>query len=384
MFENQPIQPPPTPAIPPAAAPIPPEDIHTMPERFLDAGTGAPSSPPPGGKLRKVLIIGLVVVVVGALGAGAWYYFTRLANKNANVNGTAKVNTNANQNRNLNLNANANANLNANLNTNLNANANTNANVNLNVNTNVNVNANANTNANTNVNASTTGSPTPISTDTDNDGLTDVEEPVYATQSTNSDTDGDGFVDGYRVLSNGKIEGEVYNGYCPTKTGNVRLDDTTCGLVRTYTNSAFNYALWIPKNWLAQATAADEKTVIVTPDIATTEFFQVSILDNPTQLSAKNYYVNLNPGVDPSKVKDATINGLDGVMSLDESTVYFVKGTKIYIVTYNTDALSKVNLRTTFTLMYRNFRLVTPSTSANTNANANTNSNTNSPPTLGQ
>lgn len=376
MFENEQNQVPPTPQTPPMAPMPSANDIHTMPERFLDSGSAMGGNPtggaPAGGRgKRMIMIVGISVVVLGGLGAGAWYYFTKLANSNTNTT----LNTNqANVNRNANTNANANANVNTNLNTNLNVNTNLNANANLNVNTNLNTNSNSNTNS-----ATTTGNPLPSTTDTDNDGFTDTEEQVYGTTTTNNDTDGDGFIDGYRLLANGKAEGESYNGYCPTKKGSVKLDDATCGIMRTYTNSTFSYALWVPKNWLAQPTNVDDKTVIITPDFATTEFFQVSVLDNPTQLSAKNYYLNLNPGVDPSKIKDATVNGLDGVLSLDESTVYFVKGTKTYVVTYNTDSLNALNLRTTFTIVQRSFHLVS-GTTTNTNSSSNANGNTNTPP----
>ncbi|MBI4089933.1 MAG: hypothetical protein HY421_00855 [Candidatus Kerfeldbacteria bacterium] len=370
MFENEPSTTPP-PTAPPSPA-LPPQDIHTMPERFMDTGAGGAAPRPTGGRGKKLLMVGISAVVLGGLGAGAWYYFTRLSSETAaNANVTANANTNANVNRNANLNRNLNANANANLN----ANVNSNANLNLNANANVNQNANVNVNTNANTNTSTAGTPLPLSTDTDSDGLTDTEEAVYSTQTNSNDTDGDGFIDGMRTLANGKIEGEVYSGYCPTKTGSVRLDADACALMQTYTNTAFNYALWVPTKWLSQPTSSDQKTVIITPDIATTEFFQVSVLDNPTQVTAKNYYLSLNPGIDPTKLKDATVNGLDGVLSLDESTVYFVKGTKIYIVSYNTNALSKVNLRTTFTAMYRSFHLVAPTTT-NTNTNVNSNTNT--------
>jgi len=384
MFDNEPVKmPPPNPMPQP---PMPPQDIHTMPERFLDAGgptSGAPASA--GGKGssgigKKLIIAGVSVVVVGALGAGAWYYFTKMSNSNTENGNITVVNTNrtnTNANSNTNLNSNLNSNVNSNLNTNSlpNTNVNTNLNQNSNTNLNSNLNSNVNSNLNTNTNSSTvtTGTPLSSSTDSDSDGFTDIEEQVYATNANNPDTDGDGFIDGMRKLANGSYEGEVYNGYCPTKIGSVRLDDTTCAAVRTYSNTTFNYAMWVPKNWLVQPTATDEKTVIITPDIATSEFFQISVLDNPTQLTAKNYYLSLNPGVDPTAIKDATTNGLDGVLSLDQSTVYLMKGTKMYIITYNTDSLTKVNFRSTFTMMYRSFRLVAATTTNTNTSTVNTN-----------
>jgi len=366
MFENEPNQMP-QPVPPPGQPPVMPatNDIHTMPERFLDSGAPASGGHGGGRSKRMIMIVVVSVVVLGALGAGAWYYFTQLANENANANVVLNVNRSNTNTSNLNTNTGLN------LNTNTGLNINTNPALNLNFNSNANANTNTSTNGNTNTSGTgTTGTPLPSSTDTDNDGLTDNEEQVYATTTNDNDTDNDGFIDGYRVLANGKAEGEAYSGYCPTKQGAVRLDDATCAIMRTYTNSTFDYALWVPKNWLAQATSTDEKTVVVTPDFATTEFFQVSVLDNPTQLSAKNYYLNLNPGVDPSKIKDVTVNGIDGALSLDESTVYFVKGTKTYVITYNTQSLNAANLRTTFTIMYRSFHLVASGT---TNANGNTN-----------
>lgn len=375
MFDNEPSQ---TPQAQPGKTAAAPQDFHTMPERFMDAGSGAPGAPlspkSSGGMGKKLMIAAVSAVVLGGLGAGAWYYFVKMQPSNENTNVAAGNTNTVNATTNTVLNQNLNANTNAV--TNLNANANTNVSGNLNFNLNLNTNSNLNFNLNTNTSLTTTGSPLPASTDTDSDGLTDIEEPVFGTLTSNSDTDADGFIDGMRTLANGKIEGEAYSGYCPVKSGSVKIDDASCGVLRTYTNTTYNYAIWVPKNWLTQATAGDDKTVIITPDIATAEFFQVQVLDNPSQLTAKSYYLSLNPGVDSSMLKDASVNGLDGVMSLDESTVYFVKGTKIYIINYNTDSLTRVNFRTTFSLMFRNFRLTAPVINTNTNTTITTNTNT--------
>lgn len=387
MFENQ------QPAMPNQAAPAPAApagDMHTMPERFLETAMSGAGGGTPGGRGGKktLVVIVVVIVVLGLLGGGAWYYFTRLANRtNQNTNTVSNTNGTPNVNGNRNVNGNVNGTLNTNVSSNANANGNVNAATNSNVNANANGNVNANANTNTNTRVSTTGTPLPMSADADKDGVTDVEEAVFGTKANAEDSDGDGFVDGIRTLSNGKIEGEIYNGYCPTKAGSVRLDGADCGVMRTYTNATYNYAVTLPKGWVSQATTSDDKVVIVTPDVATTEFFRIEVIDNPTQLTAKSHYLNLNPGVDGSKLKDAAVNGLDGVLSLDESVAYLVKGTKIYEISYNAANQNQVNLRTSFMVLYRNFRLVTPtSTNANTNAsanantNVNTNANSNTPP----
>ena len=361
----------------PSQPPVNFDEVHVMPERFL---TPESHSGGPGGRRSNlILIIAIATLVIGGGAAAAAYFLLKPANDNANntnnSNSVANLTTNQGLNFNLNANLNSNANANSNLNANLNANRNANANTNSSVNQNLNLNANSNLNANLNANTNTGRTqPLPSSTDSDSDGLTDVEEQLYGTNANAPDSDGDSFVDGKQVLANGQIVGEVYLGYNPSGIG--RLD--TSGLVRLYTNTTWSYALLYPTNWLAQASDTSARTVLFTPSNPTGEFIQVMVEDNPSKLTALNYYLSLNPGLTASAVESVVINGLEGVRSADGENVYLAKADKVYIVRYSVGALTQVNFITSFEMMFKSFRLtVADSTNSNQNANLNTNSNVN-------
>jgi len=350
------------------------QDVYTMPEKFI-------SKDGKGGKSKKVLLIVLLLIVVfGGVAYGAVILFNRLST-NANTNANANLVNNANINLNGNKNANTNLNTNTNGNLNLNTNTNTNANLNTNLNANANLNLNMNSNANSNTNVSII--PPTSSTDGDLDGLTDVEETLYGTNKSAPDTDGDGYIDGKKVQASGDIAGELYLGYDPA-VRNGRLEGST--LVKRYTNSTYNWSILYPAKWTATVTSAvlGDKSIMFSPDISTVEYIHVTVQENMTGLSAKEWYLSQNSGVSASEVKSLVVNGLDGVRSLDDTTVYLSHGDKIYVITYSTGNLAAVNYLTTFEMMYQSFKLVSTnltntntSTNSNANINVNTNANTN-------
>lgn len=358
------------PGMPTGVPPLPPS-VHTMPEKFL-GGSGGAAAPTGGRGGRMLTIILISILVVLALGGGGFFAYQRFVKKDTNTNtNTNNTNTTTNLNTNTNLNANANLNANVNLNTNTTVNANDNTNTTTNLNTNANANANANTNAATNTNSVvSSGAPLPSTTDTDGDGLTDVEEQSYTTDKNKADTDGDGFIDG-RKIENGVLVGETALGFNPRGTG--RLDAS--GLVRLFTNSSFRYSTLYPSSWVAQATASDNQTILFTPPDGTGELVQVLVQDNPSKLTARDWYVVANPGVAATVITNVVVNGLEGVQTADGNNVYLAKDDKIYILTYSVGALTTVNFRTTFEMMVSNFRLV-PATNVTTNTNTTT-SNTN-------
>lgn len=327
-----------------------------MPARFLP---GEPGKSPGGHRGMVVAIVGVSVLVVGA---AAYLLLSGQILKPANANSNTNTNSSVVVNR-----ANANANpSNANLVANANSNS-TVANANANLNTNI-ANANADTNGNTNISTGpTTSSPLPMAADTDGDGLTDVEETLYGSNAANKDTDGDGFIDGYVVLPDGKIGGEVALGYDPTATGR-KLD--AAGLVREYRNDTGGWAMPYPSSWVFQADAAATGASFV-PDKGTGELFVVSVQDNPGNLTAKEWYQSLNPGLDLSNEKSFLVSGLDAFQSLDDSTVFFARGGKVYSLNYNTNGRDTVNYRATFTMSLMSFRLVSAVTNTNAGSNVN-------------
>lgn len=353
----------------PTNMPVAPASVHTMPEKFMGGGGSASGGAAPSGRGgRKLTMILIIVLVVVALGGGGFFLYQRFAATSTNTNTNVAV-QNLNTNVNQNLNVNGNENLNVSLNSNTNTTTNLNANTNLNTNSATNLNSNTNSSINTNTSVSA-GTPLPSTVDADGDGLTDVEEQSYTTDKSKADTDADGFIDG-RTLQNGILLGEVALGYNPKGTG--RLDAS--GLVRLFTNSSFRYSTLYPSSWVAQATASDNQTVLFTPPDGTGELVQVLVQDNPSKLSARDWYSAANPGVSSTVIANVVVNALEGVQTADGNNVYLAKEDKIYILTYSVGALTSVNFRSTFEMMVSNFRLV-PATNVTTNTNTTT-SNTN-------
>ncbi|MFA6511598.1 MAG: hypothetical protein WCV86_00500 [Patescibacteria group bacterium] len=352
--------------------PVSSNDIQSMPENFYEGSGGGEGGG--GGRMRRILIIAIIVVVVLGLillGYVLFQQFFNGTNENTNedlvinttVTNTANANTNAVANVNDGLVGNTNVVVNTNAVLNVNTNSNTNTVTNDNTNTVSNLNANSNTNTNTNT--SQTLTKLPSTTDGDGDGLTDIEESLYGTAADQPDSDGDGFIDGKQVLVSGESTGEVYLGYNPRGTG--RLD--VSGLVRTYTSTQKQYSILYPNTWLAQPTNSTEANVLFTPSESTGEYIQIGVQSNPAQMTAEQWYLSLNPSISASELTDVSINGLVGVLSPDESTVYLAKGSNMYVMSYSTGALEELNYWTTFEMMYLNFRLTeTSGTNANTNS----------------
>jgi len=256
----------------------------------------------------------------------------------------------------------------------LNLNGNSNTNVNNNANINSSANLNNNINSSTNTNTSTT--PLSSTNDDDGDGLTDVEESLWNTGVNTPDTDGDGYIDGKNTLSSGDIVGELYLGYDPTvKDKKLSASDNT----EQYTNDTYRWSMLYPSKWTATQMSATtgEKNIMFSPNISTVEYIQVTVEENTSRLSAKNWYLSLNPNINANQLEEIVINGLSGILTPDKTAVYLGKEDKIYLINYNVGNLSEVNYQTTFEMMYQSFKLISSSTSSNQNTNTNSNQNQN-------
>ncbi len=233
------------------------------------------------------------------------------------------------------------------------ANVNSAANANQNINA-ANTNAASNTNTAANTNTAIATGPLPSSADADSDGLTNTEEAVYGTDVANADSDGDTFIDGKQIRPDGTVIGELANLYNPRGVG--QLEGS--GLVKRVENATKAFSLLVPTSWTTNESSG---LLVVTPTTQTGEFFQVRVYDNAASQTPSQWYQANYPTDQLSLTKSVAVNGLEGLVSPDGSSVYLFKGTKIYGLTYTATGLSQLNYWTTFEMMMKSFKLVATS-----------------------
>ncbi len=182
------------------------------------------------------------------------------------------------------------------------------------------------------------------SADTDKDGLTDVEENLFSTEPTKSDTDGDGYSDAL----------EIVNLYNPTGLAPQKIEETD--LVKIYNNQAYNYSIFYPSLWIARALDETNREVLFTS--TTGEIFQVIVDENINRLPILDWYLLESPEAKISDIIDITTkDGLLGKKSPDGFTAYFSAGDKIYAISYSTGGKKEINYDSTFEMMIKSFRL---------------------------
>ncbi len=185
------------------------------------------------------------------------------------------------------------------------------------------------------------------STDSDNDGLTDVEEELFATEKNNPDSDGDQNPDGQEVITLKD----------PTSDeSGAKL--TTTGLLDVYTNPTFSYSFFYPADWLAKSlpNTNDEEVLVITN---TGEFFTITVEDNPELLSPDKWYLNQSSLSDDSELYSTTVNNQPAIWNPNRSTVYIARDNKIYALSYKIGTEAKANFKSTFEMIIKGFQFVT-------------------------
>ena len=172
--------------------------------------------------------------------------------------------------------------------------------------------------------------------DSDSDGLTDIEENLYKTNSTLVDSDEDGYSDA----------SELINLYDPSQAGVLLADNTT---VTQYINTAFNYSILYPSDWTVRALTEDKMEIIF--NSKTTEFIQILILENPLGLSARNWYLNYNPDANETSLKEVVLNNMIGIQTASRRYTYLAVGSNIYSIIYNIGTTNQLNYQSTYEMM---------------------------------
>lgn len=188
-----------------------------------------------------------------------------------------------------------------------------------------------------------TGLP-PGGLDSDSDGISDVEERVYGTDVNAPDSDGDGFLDG----------NEVFHLYNPAAVAPVSLVDS--GLVNEIRASS-GWRILVPKAWVSSLVPPDgAKATIRT---GTGETFEISLLDNPENLTLRDWYAkNEQQTNTPSAIRSiVTKGGLEGILGADRLSTFFAWDGKVFVIRYVLGEQAFINYRTSYEMMLNSLEL---------------------------
>ena len=284
------------------------DDIHSMPVKFLagrpqqvagKTASGA-AAPTKGGGGKKILwvFVGLIVFLGVIIGGGLWFI-----NYNKSASDQEVV-----------------------------------------------INQNSNTNDNTNTNSNTNDVPPPPPPpppptnvlDADNDGLTQLEEGIYFTNSNRDDTDRDGYKDGV----------EISNLYDPLVPGALLVDS---GLVTQYKDSS-GYDLRRPKNWVAEG--SEENVVILLPDSETGEFFSILAMPNESAWVIDDIFIEMSELLQPRQSYiNFSLAGQPALKLVDNLGVLMVTEEYIYVIDYKLGEVEEPNFATTFDMLLNSFSI---------------------------
>ncbi|MBP9869002.1 hypothetical protein KBC59_00375 [Patescibacteria group bacterium] len=182
----------------------------------------------------------------------------------------------------------------------------------------------------------------PAGLDTDSDGLTDLEEALYASDAKNPDSDNDGFLDG----------NEVFHLYNPGGLAPGRLIDAK---LVAQVDAPADWSIMIPTTWKAEL-AGDGASAILTT--GRSESFRISIENNPEGKSVLDWYLATHPEADASFVlKYRSKRGYEGIIGADQLTTYLPWGSKIFVVRYDLAEQPFINFRTSYFMMMNGLEL---------------------------
>jgi hypothetical protein len=299
------------------------EDLHIMPVKFLPHK----STRTMGASTKIVLIFLLLVIFLGGLLGGAWWWLNKQkVEPNNNSNAVANVNASVANNENNNINNNANNNAN----TDLNNNSNNNGNLNVN---------------NENINSNEAPPPPPPLLDADADGLTQVEEVVFSTNSNKDDTDRDGYKDGQ----------EVRNLYDPLTPGGLLINS---GLVLKYEDSLSGYSVFRPKSWVVQP-LAENNSVVFLPDDETGDAITIRLITNGEKLTLDQIFTKLSELLGQrNNYQNFTLGSQPALRSLDGRQVIALQGDYIYFLNYELGSSQQINFMGIFEMMLNSFSFV--------------------------
>jgi len=180
--------------------------------------------------------------------------------------------------------------------------------------------------------------------DLDGDGLTDIEEELYGTDSGMWDTDGDGYYDGQ----------EVVNLYNPRGFAPVRLVDS--GLVREYVNPFAGYRVYYPIQW--QRGSVDSEDLHVLFSAAGGEYVAIRVFEKTLDMTFVDWFGMYAEGQQFNQLVSFTNRfSVQGWKRTDGLVAYFENQRFVFVMSYyQPDSRAPVPYRSTMEMMFQSFR----------------------------
>ncbi|HBP00115.1 MAG: hypothetical protein UU48_C0001G0122 [Candidatus Uhrbacteria bacterium GW2011_GWF2_41_16] len=174
--------------------------------------------------------------------------------------------------------------------------------------------------------------------DTDSDGLTDVEEVVFGTNSGLPDSDADGYLDG----------NEVSHGYNPKGTAPTTLLES--GAIKEYAAPGAVYRFFYPIGWTTRTGEIDPLQVILV--VPSGETVTVTLAAKNVTQSLIEWYTQAHPerpGTD--FVSTTTKKGYPSLLSKDQMTAYVDAGTVVAAFFYQSGTKTTLDYLQTFQMI---------------------------------
>lgn len=181
------------------------------------------------------------------------------------------------------------------------------------------------------------------SADTDQDDITDLAEELFGTDSAVPDSDNDKFTDGH----------EVYYLYNPAGKEPMKLLDSS--LVNIYSNPAFLYKIYYPKNWAVGNVDLSYKDVLFST--LTGENIEVKVVDMNSGETFNDWFArNASNEQLADYLPFESVFKETGFVRKDNLVYFFPKGNQVFAVLYHTTDSSVVNYRIVIKMLARSFQ----------------------------
>lgn len=182
--------------------------------------------------------------------------------------------------------------------------------------------------------------PPQLGLDSDADGLTDIEENVWGTNSDKVDTDGDTFKD----------KDELFTFYDPAAAKKRLLDSETAAV---YKNAQYNYSVIYPSAFAVRALSAENDQIIFSD--ANGAYFNVIVMDNPSNLSTYIWYNSNNPTISTTNFRSFLVDNFPALQTPDGLITYVAVGSKVFVISYNLGTINEANYISTYRLFLKSF-----------------------------